>query len=122
MNQAIHLISQPGEIYKTIDVQIEQQPEPPLWRIINSQVKRYQIQRICPYCHGQYIDSDHTPAARVDCLHRLGDHSWWTTDICCHACLESHGLTTVIEVYLSQCGDIVLVERDWTTGTVQLLN
>jgi hypothetical protein len=63
----------------------------------------------------------HNPAARVDCLHMVGDRSWFTTDICCRSCLGKYGLTTSIEYYLSACGDITLVQRDMLTGEYEVM-
>ncbi len=51
-----------------------------------------------------------------------GGHDWITTDICCAACYALAGLAMVVEVYLSQVGDITLVRRDLITGDIQILN
>ena len=111
--QLIHLTSAPGELWrKDITVEVRPQEQILLWPILSHQHQHYHIDRTCPYCHGQYIDSEHIPAARVDCLHEVDGRTWWTTDICCRSCLEKEGLTIVIEVYLSQCGKITLIRRD----------
>jgi hypothetical protein len=121
--QLIHLTSAPGElVHKDIAVQVIPQSQEHLWPILSYQHEHFSIERTCPYCHGQYMDTNHNPAARVDCLHILSDRHWWTTDICCRACLDKYGLTTSIEYYLSQCGDITMIRRDMLTGEYGLMH
>jgi hypothetical protein len=108
----IHLTSAPGELqHKHITVQVIPQEQILLWPILSYQHEHFGIERTCPYCHGQYMDTEHNPGARVECFHVVGDRHWWTTDICCRSCLASYGLATTINVYMNQCGDITLVRR-----------
>jgi hypothetical protein len=121
--QLIHLTSAPGElVHKDIAVQVIPQSQATLWPILSYQEQYFSIERSCPYCHGEYMNTPHNPAARVDCLHMVGEHSWFTTDICCRACLDKYGLTTSIEYYLSHCGDITMIRRDVLTGAYGLMH
>lgn len=69
----IHLTSAPGELqHKDIAVQVIPQEQILLWPILSYQNEHFSIERTSPYCHSEYMDSNHNPAARVDCLHVVG--------------------------------------------------
>ena len=93
-----------------------------LWPVLDYQHETYGIERTCPYCHSDYTTTEHNPGALVECLHAVGEDTWWTTDVVCQSCLESYGLVTTILVFQSQCGDIEMVQYSPEADSYRVLN
>ena len=119
MNQqeAMHLTSaEREEEKKEITVYMEQQETPELWKILNHQIAKYQTNGACHYCGQSFVKGFAIPYARIDLFHyhHASNKGWITTDVACTDCGQQ-GLAKLIksiEVYLSQIGQINLVQKE----------
>lgn len=117
MNQqeAMYLTSAESEAEKKeIKVYLEQQGTPELWKIIKHQRAKYQTNGACHYCGQSFIKGFAKPYARIDLFHYhpASNKGWVTTDVACTDCGQQ-GLAKLIksiEVYLSQVGNINMVQ------------